>query len=499
MSVMNRLQLFWLIRRNNQLGFKRSPAFEQSMVGKVMAIIGGGLMMIYLIAAGVMFAMMANESDMPAFVLVLLPLLLLIDFGMRFMGQQTPLMLMKPYMLLPMPRRAVIDTFLLTSLLSGWNLLWLSLFLPYFIITLAGGTTFLTALTVLLCGMLLVVLNSQWYLMIRTLVARSLFWWLLPVVIYGLYFGLMFLDDKLGWFNAAADFIGEYGGSWWMLLLCIALLLVMLCVNRCMQYAFVYEEISREEKKPASLKKVSSFTFLERFGQSGEYLKLELKSILRNKAIRSRVLMSLGLVVMLSLIITFSNMYDNLFMLNFWCYYCFGIYGETTLVKIMGPEGNYIDLLMVHRENTLSLLRAKYYFHVSVLIVPLLLMLPAVFAGKFSLLMMAAYCLISSGLLNFIMFQLAVYNKQTLPLDQKITGKGNMENGLQLIIELSAMFLPILIAAVLLVAFSEVTAYLVLIVIGLLFTLSHPWWLRNVYQRMMARKYENLEGFHASR
>jgi hypothetical protein len=29
--------------------------------------------------------------------------------------------------------------------------------------------------------------------------------------------------------------------------------------------------------------------------------------------------------------------------------------------------------------------------------------------------------------------------------------------------------------------------------------LAHPWWLRNIYERMMERKHENLEGFHATR
>ena len=89
--------------------------------------------------------------------------------------------------------------------------------------------------------------------------------------------------------------------------------------------------------------------------------------------------------------------------------------------------------------------------------------------------------------------------KQTLPLNQKITGKGNVENGLQLIIELLAMFVPILLVALMLLLFSETAAYIVLAIIGLGFTLAHPWWMRNVYNRMMSRRYENLEGFHATR
>ena len=253
------------------------------------------------------------------------------------------------------------------------------------------------------------------------------------------------------------------------------------------------------EKKETAMKNVSQFAFLERFGQTGEYLKLELKSIMRNKAMRSRVMMSLGLIVVLTLLIAYTDVYDGRMMLNFWCFYCFALYGMTTLVKIMCPEGNYMDLLMTNRENILSLMQAKYYFHVAILLLPLLLMTPAIIAGKFPLLMLVAYMLVCSGLLYFMLFQLAVYNKQTLPLNEKITGKNSVENGMQLIIELVAMLLPMGLVLLLIIFCEEDTAYWVLIGIGLVFTLTHPLWLRNIYQRMMKRKYENLEGFHATR
>ena len=274
---------------------------------------------------------------------------------------------------------------------------------------------------------------------------------------------------------------------------------MLLVINRNVQFDFIYQEITREEKKPAAIKHVTQFTFLERFGQNGEYLKLELKSIMRNKAIRARVIMSLALIVMLSALISYTDVYDGMMVLNFWCYYCFSIYGMTALTKIMGPEGNYIDLLMTQRENILALLKAKYYFHVAILIIPLLIMLPAVIEGKFTIMMMLAYMFLTSGLGYFIMFQLAVYNKQTLPLDAKLTGKNNVESGLQLLIEMVAMFAPLIIVGGMLLIMDETTAYTIMAVLGLLITIAHPVWLRNIYQRMMKRRYTNMEGFHASR
>jgi hypothetical protein len=209
--------------------------------------------------------------------------------------------------------------------------------------------------------------------------------------------------------------------------------------------------------------------------------------------------MSLSLIVVFSLLISYTSIYDNDMMLNFWCIYCFAIYGVTALIKIMGQEGNYIDLLMMHRENIIALLKAKFWFYSAVLVIPYLIMLPAVFNGKFTLLMLTAYMLLTAGFLHFVIFQLAVYNKQTLPLQQKMTAKGNFENGMQLAIEMVALFGPVIIVAVgyILVGFEK--TYIFMCLLGLAFILTHPLWIRNIYKRMMERRYENLEGFHSSR
>lgn len=506
---MSRLKLFLLLHRHTKLAFRRSPAYEQSVVARVMMVLGAGFMVVYMIFAGTMFGSIANSSDTPSLLMLLMPFFILeIDFFFRFVVQKTPAMLIKPYMLLPLPRRAVVDTFLITSLTDGYNWIWLSLFLPYCFIIYCGGASFATVLIVLFSAMLLFLANSQFYLLVRTLVGRSLLWWVLPLVVYGSWIGLLILftletpelSSINSWLEEFFDAYTESAEQLWFILPWLALLVGLLWLNRATQYRFAYEEVAREERRTAlDGVKVVQFTFLERFGQSGEYLKLELKSIMRNKAIRSRVFMSLMLIVMLTLLIAYTDIYDGRMMLNFWCLYCFSIYGMTTLIKIMSPEGNYIDLLMTHRENILQLLRAKYYFHVCILFVPLLLMLPAIIEGKFSLLMVAAYMLLCSGPVYFMLFQTAVYNKQTLPLNDKVTGKNNIETGLQLIIELTAMFFPLVMVGFLILLFDEQTAYWVLAVVGLLFTLVHPLWLRSIYHRMMERKYENLEGFHASR
>ena len=46
---------------------------------------------------------------------------------------------------------------------------------------------------------------------------------------------------------------------------------------------------------------------------------------------------------------------------------------------------------------------------------------------------------------------------------------------------------------------SETATYATMLIIGLLFIATHNIWLRNIYQRFMERRYENMESFRATR
>ena len=273
--------------------------------------------------------------------------------------------------------------------------------------------------------------------------------------------------------------------------------LVLFAINRHLQMRLIYDEISKNEK--TKLKHVSEFKTLNRFGQIGEYLKLEIKSTMRNKAIRTRFIQGVCIILFFSLMIAFGSVYNSAFERNFWCLYAFIFFGSVNLIKVMCPEGNYIDMLMVHEENILTLLRAKYYFYCAILILPFLFCLIPVFTGKYTILMVLAYILTATGPVYCLLFQMAVYNKTTLPLNDKITGKNQMENKWQAIVSMTGFFAPVVLVLLLQAIFSDEIAYLVLIVIGLGFTLTNSYWMRNIYRRMMLRRYNNLEGFHATR
>lgn len=492
---MNKFQLYRLLRKNTNLSYKRSPAFEQNKWAKLLIYLGAGMFALYLIMYGCIVGMAAKgEAGM---MLAFAPFYMAIDFLLRFIVQTTPGMMVKPYILQPISRYTAIECFLIGEHVSGYNLLWLCMFVPYSIIQLFAGESFPLVMLELVTCELLMILNSQIYLFFRTLINRSVLWLIPGLVFYALPFTPLMLSPKADTFDKMVDMIIAQGLSWYALPIVLLVICGLFFVNRHMQFIFVYEEISKKTER--ALKHVSEFAFFNRFGLIGEYLKIELKSNIRNKTMRTRCIYSLCAVIAFSLLVAYTTIYDSELMQNFWCLYCFALYGVTALIKIMGQEGNYIELLMMHRENIIALLRAKFIFYSAVLIIPFVIMLPAVFTGKYTILMLFAYMLLTAGFLHFVIFQLAVYNKQTLPLQLKVTAKGNFENGMQLVIELFALFGPVLITGLGYLLVGLTYTYIFMCILGLAFIIAHPIWIRNIYTRMMKRRYENLEGFMNTR
>ena len=249
----------------------------------------------------------------------------------------------------------------------------------------------------------------------------------------------------------------------------------------------VYAEISKVEETTEKVGKVSEYRFLNRFGEIGEYMRLELKLYMRNKMTKKMLYMIAAVILMFSLLLSFSDTYQG-GMREFFVLYCFVICAVQGLSGLMAYEGNYIDGLMSRKESIYSLLRAKYYLWSAVLIIPFLLMLPAVFTGKITFLTCLGWLFFVPGPVYWMLFQLAVINKKTLNLNSKVTSRQNIGTGMQNLIAAGAFFIPFIINSLLKVMVSPDMASLILIGIGILFMATSKYWIRNVYHRFMKRR-----------
>ncbi|GAE82432.1 hypothetical protein JCM10512_634 [Bacteroides reticulotermitis JCM 10512] len=67
-----------------------------------------------------------------------------------------------------------------------------------------------------------------------------------------------------------------------------------------------------------------------------------------------------------------------------------------------------------------------------------------------------------------------------------------------MLINFGAFGIPLILFSTLNALLGETITYIILLSVGLGFTLTSPLWIQNVYRRFMSRRYANMEGFRDS-
>ena len=339
--------------------------------------------------------------------------------------------------------------------------------------------------------------EQQMLTLCRTLMGERIWWLALPVVVYGGIAAALFIPDNSPLFDCFVN-LGEgfITGNILSFIGVLAAIALMWFINRTLMQKLIYNELNKVED--TRIKHVSEYKFLDRYGEIGEYMRLELKLLLRNKICKRSLYSITGVVIMFSSIISFSDVYDG-GLRDFFVLYNYIIFGIMFLSTLMGYEGNYIDGLMSRKESIYSLLRAKYILYSIALLIPTILMIPGMVTGKVSVLGCIAWLIFIPGAVYCCLFQLAVYNNKTTDLNSKMTSRQNIGTGLQNLISGGAFGIPLLLLFALNAIFGKEVTPWILIGIGVAFIATSKFWLMNVYHRLMKRRYKNMEGFRDSR
>ena len=112
--------------------------------------------------------------------------------------------------------------------------------------------------------------------------------------------------------------------------------------------------------------------------------------------------------------------------------------------------------------------------------------------GKWSLLMVVSYAVFTAGMQYFLLMQIAVYNKQRLPLNEKFIGNSNTNYVIMLLMIL-AFVIPMFLINILQSVLSERISWCVMMIIGCGFIATHHLWIKNIYNRIMMNKYSLTE------
>ena len=494
--------LYRIIKDHQKLAAKRNPSYASNRFAKLLVNFMAVYWAFVLLFVGISLpsALLELDPSVEPYRLVNqgLPCLLFLDFLIRFIIQPPISREIKPYLLLPIPKKKLIGTFLLQSGMSLYNLFFFFAFVPFSYLTMFE-TQHATGMALYLMGIwFLMILNNYWYQLCKMLLYERTCWVLLPIALYGT---LLLLELFGGPLQTSTLFM-QLGEGWTMgnplaFLSIIVLIIALYFIILQLQQKILYTEITTNS--PQAVKHLSSYRFLDSFGEVGEYMKLELKLIFRNKTTRAQLRFGFLCMLGLSFILAFTDIYDGENMVRFICIYDFAAIGIMTLGKTMCYEGNYLDGLLTRNGSILPILRAKYYLNVLVLLLPFSILLFPILQGKLSLLMAVSYLSFTAGVVFCLLLQMAVYNRHTLTLNQTVIKNNKSHSLANTLLVGAAIGIPILIDKGLHSLFSANLAYTFLLVTGLFFIFTHSFWIRNIHQRFMKRRYKNMEGFRATK
>ena len=496
------MNLYKIIKQNQKLAEKRNPAFDTNRFAKFlmyfMIVYWAAIFLFLGVSLPFMFEGIVPNMEPYHIMNQGILYVMAADFLMRFMYQPSVSQEIKPYLLMPVKRKKLISLLLLKSGLDGYNFIWFFVYVPFAFLTVIRFYGFGGMFLYLLGLWLIFVFNNYWYLLCKLLLGEKTVWLLLPLVAFGLLGAAEFLIDGLPISRFTMDlgegFIEGNPLSFLFILACIG---IMFFINMKLQLRMIYNEISKKED--TKIKRVSEYKFLDKYGEVGEYIRLEIKLITRNKTVKTQFRMGIIIMLAFSCLLAFTDIYDGSNMKSFICLYNYAVLPIMTLGQVMNFEGNYIDGLMSRKESIFNLLRAKYYLTSLIIVVPFIVMMIPIFEGKITLLAAIAYLIFVMGFVFFMLLQLAVYNTRTLPLNANLMKSNKNNNWIQGLVTGFAFFLPFIIDTTLTALFSEEVGNIILIVIGIGFIATHNLWIKNIYKRFMKRRYKNMEEFRASR
>ena len=474
------------------LSIKRNSLFETKLIITILTFIGFIYLVLNLIVVGLfldkILIQIEPESDPIDTFSRFFLFLLIIDILLKFFFKSYKYINTIPYLTLPVTRKKIYTLLFIKELLSKWNYIWVILLTPFFFKTVypAAGlaSTFLLILTVYFVSLTIsliirfVDVLSTW---------KSSLYAFLPLL-------LAICVGYIGYYITVSSKLLidiHFLFSQYKTIISIILILSFICLF------IIFQRFCRRELYAQLIgKKKNAFSFdfswFNNFGINGEIIKLCLKEIVRSQLKRIVLAYILALISGFILFSADVNFFSRCFVVFLPILVLFGnTFGEYTF----NAESTFFDKLMVSPKNIPYLiLKIKYAF--CVFLAAFMAFIYIIFVNKIPLLFWISSFSFGCGLL-FFNFQTIVYNKQRFDIITPVRKLSNFT--IQSLLSMFFIFLSIGIVVVAIKGLtSETTTEWVMLISGIISISTSPVWLKNIYNRFMVRRHNNMNGFRGN-
>ena len=419
----------------------------------------------------------------------------LVDFLLRFKFQTISLLDIQHYLSLPFSKKKLFNFPVISSIFSFFNVLAFLLLMPFFFVHVIQEYAVVESI-VWFCyiygGIMTVNFLS---LGVKFIFSKKA---LLAILLFTAVLVLLTLENR--------GIIGLSKGYFWLINTAMhhPWMVIFPVIGVFFAYRFTYHLLlkNRYDESLSSKKTTSSklitFQFLEKYGNLGHLIMLELKFILRNKKTRSMLFSGIFFVFYGLFIFgtdtfnikSFKSIFVGIFM-------CSGFIMNVGQITLSGYSSHF-DGLMTLALPIKTLFRVKYIIYACAMILSYLLTIPYYFLDARIPLINLALLIYGLGTFPYLYFYVANFKYQPFDITQnkKFDMQGfNLKNLIPLI---PILIVPYLLHGICFLLGNVVLVYYILTGLGIIGIATNSYWLGVIERKFHEQKFKLAEGFRSS-
>ena len=415
----------------------------------------------------------------------------LVGLLVRFQMQELPSLSIQPYLAQNIKRSSMLHFLNVRSLVHVINFLPLFVFIPFTMVTIAPKFGSLTAIC-FLAAMFALVLNNHFLNMYIKRRSVSNSWWFLSIVLLLAAFKALDYFKLISFEKSSAQIFIYLLQHPWLTIIPIAIAGITFFINNNYLRSHLYIEELVSEKK---LKAGKNFAFLDRFGDIGDIIALDLKLIFRNKRPRTLIILS-GVILLYGFM--FYPKYlqtENYSMLFLFALLIIGLFISNYGQFLFSWQSSHFDGMMCYNMNMKQYIKAKFSLFLTVCSLQFLLAsLYSFMSWKILPIELAAF-LYSIGVNTFVTIYAATYNYRYLNLSKSSRMNFQGVGAVQWLQSLFISFGPVLVFFLLNKFIGFWVAIISICLVGITGLILNELIINWLVKQFNLRKHKILEGF----
>lgn len=476
--------------------FTRSASFNKdaatSVFLAIMALMIVGYSLAFGFALNSIITKALDQADSFTFLNKLLLYYFVVEFVMRYMIQNLPVIDIQPYLHLPIKRSGIMHFLLAKSLVHVMNVTVLLLFMTFAFTVVAGKSGFGGACSWLM-SIWLMSLSLHYVVILFKKKLDDSIW---GILVFVSFFSVLAAADYYNWFRLSDISATLFGAAAYQAIPLAAFALVLIALYIVNHRMFIQSAYADEQQQAVVKRNAQDFSFLQGFGNMGDWINLELKLIFRNKRPRTVLYMS-GLFLLYGLFFYTRDTYrvGMPWFLLFIGLFITGIFMINYGQYLYSWQASHLDFTLTRPVSLRQFIESKYWLLNTVTVFCFLLSIPYAWFGWDIVFANAMLTLFNLGVNIFIILNMAMWGPKKINLTKggsmnyQGVGAAQWVMGIPLLLSPYVVYIPF-------AAFGRSDLGLLAIgLTGVLGIILRPYLLNLTVKRLERLKYSIAEGF----